>query len=167
MSIVACKILPNGFEICSDSIVVHYDHTQSRGNNLDISKLFEVNNIIVGTSGVASETSLIRLFLETHGIAEPTEKGMLEFLDEFSSWKKTKTDNGDICNSYLIGYQGSVFYIGGWSISRVKTYAAIGAGMDYALAALYLGKSAEEAVQTAIELSIYCESPIIKIKKEL
>ena len=42
---------------------------------------------------------------------------------------------------------------------------AIGAGMSYALAALYLGHSAERAVETAIELSTMCEAPIIVIEK--
>jgi hypothetical protein len=37
--------------------------------------------------------------------------------------------------------------------------------MSYALAALYLGHSAEEAVETAIELSTMCEEPILVIEK--
>jgi len=38
--------------------------------------------------------------------------------------------------------------------------------MDFALAALHLGHTAEEAVATSIELSIYCEAPIQVIKKK-
>jgi hypothetical protein len=37
--------------------------------------------------------------------------------------------------------------------------------MNFALAALYLGNTAKRAVETAIELSIYCEAPILVIKK--
>ena len=37
--------------------------------------------------------------------------------------------------------------------------------MDFALAALYLDNSAEEAVKVACELSIYCEEPIQMISK--
>ena len=37
-----------------------------------------------------------------------------------------------------------------------NTFHAIGSGRDYALAALYLGKSAKEAVEIACQLDAYC-----------
>jgi hypothetical protein len=164
MSVVACKILENGYEMASDSICV-CGWTQSRGENQNFSKLFEVNNIVIGGVGKAQDNSLMQLFLQTHGISNPDEKSILEFIAEFSLWKKEKTDDAFIENEYLIGYQGKVFQIHKWMISEVKTYTAIGAGMDFALASLYLGHSTKKAVETAIELSIYCENPIITIKK--
>jgi len=50
-------------------------------------------------------------------------------------------------------------------IQKVTSYMAIGAGQTYALAALYLGQTAEKAVETAIELSIYCAYPIRKLSR--
>lgn len=38
--------------------------------------------------------------------------------------------------------------------------------MDFALAALHLGHTAEEAVEVATELSIYCEKPVQVIRRE-
>jgi ATP-dependent protease HslVU (ClpYQ) peptidase subunit len=164
MSVVAVRIIPNGFEMCSDSII-GMGSTQLRGENEKFSKLFEVKNIVVGCAGYADEASLLQLFLDTHNFADSNEKSILEFLNEFSDWKKNKTDDGKLRNSYLLGFDGKVFHIQGWLINQVLTYSAIGAGMDYALSALYLGHSAEKAVETAIELSIYCETPILKIIK--
>ena len=96
-----------------------------------------------------------------------TEEGMLEFWNEFSEWKKKRTDQSSIENSYFIGVRGVVFYINHWLIASVSSYEAIGAGKDFALAALHLGHTAEEAVATAIELSIYCEAPIQLISKKI
>jgi len=58
-----------------------------------------------------------------------------------------------------------VFTAEQWHVHKVNTYMAIGAGMSNAMAALYLGHSAEKAVETAIELSTQCEAPILVINK--
>ena len=47
-------------------------------------------------------------------------------------------------------------------ITEILTYHSIGAGDSFSLGALYLGHSAEEAVDAATELSAMCEKPIIK-----
>ena len=164
MSVVACKILPNGYEIASDSISVRF-WTQSKGGNTKFSKLFEVNDVVVGSVGYAEESSLLQMFCSTRKPAEATEPAILEFFSEFSSWKKKKAEKSGLDNAYLIGFEGKVFSVNGWFIQQVLKYEAIGAGMDFALAALYLDNSAEEAVKVACELSIYCEEPIQIISK--
>jgi ATP-dependent protease HslVU (ClpYQ) peptidase subunit len=164
MSIVACRILEDGYEIAADSITVR-GSTQTK-NNINRSKLVEVNGMVIGSVGSAEESSLLQLFAKTHHPSTATEEGLLEFWNEFSEWKQKRTDRGNIDNRYFIGLEGVVFYVEHWLIASVSSYEAIGAGMDFALAALHLGHTAEEAVATAIELSIYCEPPIQVIKKK-
>ncbi|MBT7191533.1 MAG: hypothetical protein HN916_15240 [Anaerolineae bacterium] len=164
MSIVACKITKEGYEIAADSISVR-GSTQTK-NNTSRSKLVEVNNMVIGSVGLAEESSLLQIFAKTHQPAAATEEGILEFWSEFSEWKKKRTDRSNIENSYFIGIDGIVFYINHWLIASVTSYQAIGAGMDFALAVLHLGHNAEAAVETAIELSIYCESPVQVVKKK-
>lgn len=164
MSIIACRILEDGYEIAADSISVR-GSTQTK-NNINRSKLVEVNNMVIGAVGLAEESGLLQIFAKTHRPAAATEEGILEFWNEFSEWKKKRTDRGSIENSYFIGIDDVVFYINHWLIASVKSYEAIGAGMDFALAALHLGHTAEEAIETAIELSIYCEPPIQVISKK-
>lgn len=166
MSVVACRITESGYEIAADSITVR-GMLQTKGQTTELVKLFEANEMVIGSVGFAEEVSLMRLFAETHRPSRADEYSMLEFLSEFSEWKKKKTDSAALKNSYLIGFQGSVFYAEQWHVSKVKNYMAIGAGMSFALAALHLGHSAEEAVETAIELSTVCEKPIIVIKKSI
>jgi ATP-dependent protease HslVU (ClpYQ) peptidase subunit len=159
MSIVVCKITDTGYDLAADSITVR-GYTQAKGQNINLSKLFEVNGLAVGTCGEAEEGSLFRLFAVTRKPAAPTESAVLEYLSEFSDWKNNKTGNADLENSYIIGFDGHAFAIERWLISEITQYEAIGAGMDFALAALYLGASAERAVEVAIELSIFCEAPV-------
>ncbi len=163
MSIVACKINENGYEIAADSITVR-GYTQTK-NNTKRSKLFEVNGMVIGSVGYAEESSLLHIFAKTHQPASATEEGILEFWGEFSEWKKKRIDHSGIENSYFIGINGIVFAVHEWLIEQVTSYEAIGAGMDFALAALHLGHDAEAAVATAIELSVFCEAPIQIIKK--
>ncbi len=164
MSVVACKITKEGYEIAADSISVR-GSTQTK-NNTNRSKLVEVNNMVIGSVGLAEESSLLQIFAKTHQPAAATQEGILEFWSEFSEWKKKRTERSNIENSYFIGLDGIVFYVNHWLITSVKSYEAIGAGMDFALAALHLGHSAEDAIETAIELSIYCEAPVQAIKKK-
>lgn len=164
MSIVACRVLEDGYEIAADSISVR-GSTQTK-NNINRSKLIEVNNMVIGAVGLAEESGLLQIFAKTHQPSAPTEESFLEFWNEFSEWKKKRTERSTIENAYFIGFEGVVFYINHWLIASVSSYEAIGAGMDFALAALHLGHSAEEAVATSIELSIYCEAPIQVIKKK-
>lgn len=164
MSVVACKITKEGYEIAADSISVR-GYTQTK-NNTNRSKLIEVNNMVIGSVGSAEESSLLQIFAKTHQPAAATEEGILEFWSEFSDWKKKRIDKNGIDNVYFLGLNGVVFYINRWLIASVTTYQAIGAGRDFALAALHLGHSAEEAIETAIELSIFCEAPIQVIAKK-
>jgi len=164
MSVVACKITDNGYEIAADSITVR-GITQTK-NQTDHVKLYETNGMVIGGVGSAEENSLMRLFAETHRPSGADEYSILDFLSEFVEWKKKKTDNNNsFKNSFMIGFQGCVFTAEQWHVHKVNSYMAIGAGMSYALAALYLGHSAEKAVETAIELSTQCEAPILVINK--
>ena len=164
MSVVACRILKDGFEMSADSQTT-YGMTQLDNDKQKLSKLFEVKDIVCGGVGISQDNALMQLFLGTHGISTPDERGILELMGEFLDWKKEKTDDSTINNQYLIGYKGKVFLVSGWLISEVTKYTAIGTGMDYALAALYFGAPTAKAVEVATELNIYCEKPIVTIRK--
>lgn len=164
MSVVACKITQNGYEMAADSITVR-GYSQTKGQTSNRVKLIEINGIVVGSVGTAEESSLFQLFLKTHTPASSTESGILDLLSEFHDWKYKKVNNSSIENEYLIGFEGNVFRVAGWLVEKVKSYYAIGAGMDFANATLHLGHSAKKAVETAVDLSIYCENPIIEIIK--
>ena len=88
-------------------------------------------------------------------------------MSEFQDWLNNKIGETKIENGYILVVGGKVFNIEGFYVKEVTDYSAIGAGMDFALASLYLGNSVKESIKAACHLSVYCEEPIniIKISK--
>lgn len=164
MSIVCCKVTDQDITIASDSIMVR-GWTQEKDRN-KFSKLFEVNDLIVGSVGYAEETSLFKIYCSTRKPISANENDILLFISEFSDWKKEKFDKYSIDNQYILIYNKKAFYIQSFLVKKILTYEAIGAGEDFALAVMYLGHNVEKAIETACELSIYCEKPIIQYRIE-
>jgi hypothetical protein len=159
MSVVCCKVYEDKIEIASDSILVRW-WTQTKDKNHKRAKLFEVNDLVIGGVGIAEENGLMEIYCATHRPRATNETDMLQFLSEFAEWKKKRTDKFPIENNYLIAFDGKVFYINGFFVTEVLTFDAIGAGMDFALASLRRGDDVREAVETACELSVFCEKPV-------
>jgi ATP-dependent protease HslVU (ClpYQ) peptidase subunit len=161
MSVIAGKVYNDKIVIAADSIVVK-GWSKRTGN---FAKLLEINNMIIGGTGSAEELSLFFRFAQTHKPESATEKDILVFATEFANWKQTNYNNNSFLkNTYLIAYDGHLFEIANMFINEIKDFAAIGAGEDFANAALYLGHSPEEAVKVACELCCFVSEPIIKYK---
>jgi len=65
-------------------------------------------------------------------------------------------------NDFIVVWQGRAFEIDGTlTVHEITDFAAIGAGSDFALAALHLGKTATEACEVACKLSVMCELPVV------
>lgn len=161
MSVVAVRVNKSNIEIASDSIIVRGD---SKKTDSTFHKLEKINDIIIGAVGDAQEASLFMLYCHTHNIAEPTKKDVLAFMCEFVSWRAGLTEDFLIHNDYIIVFGGKAFMVSDLFIEEITTYEAIGAGEDFARAALYLGHSARESVEVACHLSCYVSEPIIEYK---
>ncbi len=160
MSVVAVKVQKDKIVIGSDSIRTE-GWTQEKDKE---AKLWSIDgSTILGAVGRCDEAFLFKQFLETHRPKEATEERILDLWAEFTQWLKAVMQDGNykIVNSaFILIFQSKAFFIEGFFIREIKDYYAIGAGMDYARAALYLGASVEKAIKTACELSIVCEQPI-------
>ena len=159
MSVVAVKVYDDKIQIAADSIICRGDSKKTDGN---FTKLVKVNDIIIGTVGYASEASLMWLYAETHKPLNTSEKEILTFITEFSKWKSDLTNSPSVDNEYIIVFEGHVFNVESMFVYEIKNYNAIGAGMDFANAALYLGHSPKESVKVACALSCYVAEPIIE-----
>ena len=165
MSIVCCKVTEGFIHIASDSISVR-GYTQTKSINSH-SKLDRIGRMIIGSCGFTEESTLFQSYCSTHSINDNYKRKinqieMLNYITEFAKWKKQRTDKFDIKNVYILIYGNQIFHIEGFLVEEILDYEAIGAGMDYALASLYLGKDVDKAVETACELSIYCSLPIVE-----
>lgn len=158
MSVIAAKVYCDHIEVAADSLLIRGEDMKSMGS---FSKIESINDMIIGTSGYAREGAFMWQFAKTHKPASPTERDVLEFVIEFSKVKREWCGESSIENQYIIAYQGSLFVVEGCFVCQIKDYVAIGSGMYFATAALYLGKSAREAVDVACHLNCYVSEPIV------
>lgn len=164
MSVVAAKVYDNRIVMAADSILVK---GWSKSTNGNFTKINQINGMIVGGTGNAKELSLLWHFMRTHRPDGNTEKEILGYIVEFSKWKQDLIGEGGISNTYLLAYDGHLFEIEDKFVYEIKDYDAVGAGEDFANAALYLGHSPREAVKVACELSCYVAEPIITYEMEI
>jgi ATP-dependent protease HslVU (ClpYQ) peptidase subunit len=158
LSIAVVKVHDNIIELGADSIVVKGDTLNTRDSDAKIKSV--ERGFSFASAGSAMEIEMFYLFSKTRKPSGNDEENILTFFEEFREWLCKKTDISKINNSFLIVFRGKAFYFHKYYLKEVKDFEAIGAGSDFALAALYLGKSTKEAVQVACDLSIYCEKPI-------
>ena len=163
MSVVAVKVEKDKITIGADSILVS-GWTQEKDK---LAKLNKVNDMVIGDVGDAQEGALFLMYCKTRKPREASVEALVEFMSEFQDWMSKKVDITKLENQYVIILDGKAFMMEGFFIKEVTDYTAIGAGMDYSLAALYLGNSVKESIKAACHLSIYCEEPIniMEIKK--
>tara|TARA_B100000497_G_C7677549_1_gene409461 strand:- start:280 stop:771 length:492 start_codon:yes stop_codon:yes gene_type:complete len=162
MSVVAVKVTKNKITIGADSILVS-GWTQEKDK---LAKLNKANGMIIGDVGDAEEGALFLLFCKTRKPRESSVDALVEFMSEFQDWMNNKTGESKLSNQYILIIEKKAFMIEGFFIKEVTDYTAIGAGMDFALSALYLGNSVKDSIKAACHLSVYCEEPINIIEVE-
>ena len=166
MSVVAVRKKDGKVTIGADSIRITGWGTQEKDK---LAKLFRVNaDMIVGTVGDSAIHSLFREFLKNHLPKSNTEYGWTTLVSEFSNHlNELKNPPKLETSAFIVVHKQKVFFIDSYFVREINDYYAIGAGMDYALAALHLGASVKEAIETACHLSIFCEKPanVIELKK--
>lgn len=159
MGVVAAKVYKDKIVMAADSIVV-----RGRSKRIDngIVKINKINDMIVGSTGYAQELSLMWQYMTTHKPATATEKDVLDFVIEFSRWKRELIGSYSVDNTYLMAYDGHLFQIENMLVCEVSEWIAIGTGEEFANAALYLGNNPRDAVKVACELSCFVAEPIIE-----
>lgn len=150
-----------------DRIIFAHDSLATSGdriindNNMTLSKLWQQNNLTVAHSGQCVFDTVMRIFAKTHVPKSACEDGMVEFLIEYVNLCQSKYSIGIPTSSFLIAFQDQLFRVyGGIDVYKVEKFDAIGAGADFAQAALLLGKTAKEAAEVSCQLSNYCAPPV-------
>ena len=154
MSVVVIKIETDKISVSSDS-GCYQGYGVLPTKNMTTSKLEKINNTILGGVGSAEETQLFFDYMKTHVIDIADREHIRNFLKEFQDYKEGLGLSKDLNNTYILATNGRGFVIEGMFISEVKTFWAIGAGQDYANGALYMGATAEQAVEAARTLCAF------------
>jgi len=162
MSVVAAKKNEYGeWEIAADSIALCADTIINQKGNRSYAKIKRVGSMIIGGTGNYSDIGLLFIFAKTHVPKDDTEDSVLDWFVEFLDWRSKKVEGYSMDETnFMMLIGGNCFMLEGTLCLKVAKYMAIGAGMDFALTALYLGKSPEEACKAACALSNLCEEPV-------
>ena len=155
MSVVAVRINKDTIEVSADSILV-----QGWTKLEKSTKLIHINDMHIGFSGTSEEGGLFKLYCATRKPEQASEGSIVNFFSEFSDWKNNKTGVSSLNNQYILIFNKKVFDIYHFDVREIVNYTAIGAGMEFALAALHLGHTSEDAVKVACDLSVYCSTPV-------
>jgi len=132
--------------ICWDGTTLAADKQSTCvGYASTVTKIYRVPGGVVGFSGYAPHArALLEWFIAGHEVA---------------NWPASRNPS-DSADSLFISNAGDILEFigaGGGYFERVEDrFTAMGAGRDYALAAMYLGKTAREAVEVAIALDNTC-----------
>lgn len=166
MSVVAAKIYNDQISMAADSIIVR-GWNRNDGERLKITKMCKTNGMIIGSCGGAQECSIFQVFCSNHKPEAAKIKDIISFMIEFKKWAKdlsleVSSEEKKIENQYLIAFDSTLWYVDGLNVIEIKDYYAIGAGEEYALTALHLGKNTIESVKVACEMSCYVSEPIIE-----
>lgn len=167
MTVIAARKTADAIILAADTMI-SVGHAKSTDAAMVHSKLFEQNGLVIGSTGDCYESTLMELFTRNHKPVDSSRLAIIDFLVEFREWIQKKDVKHNPRNGFLIVFDGKLFRIyGGLEVYEVKEFDAIGAGEDFAKAALHLGHSPSEAVEVACKLSLFCSEPITEITVEL
>ena len=163
MTVIAARKTSDSITFAADTLISD-GFVKATSSDLIFSKLFEQNDMVIGTTGDCFEGTLMELFSRNHKPVDATRMSVIDFLVEFREWARKKEGGFSPHNGFLISYRFKLFrVVAGLDVYEVKEFEAIGAGQDFAKAAMHLGHSPREAVEVACKLSLYCSEPITEI----
>ncbi|MEM7064409.1 MAG: hypothetical protein AAF572_14740 [Cyanobacteria bacterium P01_B01_bin.77] len=167
MTVIAARKTKDAITFASDSILVA-GYLKATDKEVIYNKLFQQNEMVIGSTGTGYEGTMMELFSRNHRPVDGSRLSVIDFFVEFREWINKRDTGHSPENDYLIAYDKKLFRTyGGLDIYEVPEFEAVGAGEDFAKAALHLGHTPREAVEVACKLSIYCSEPISEITVEL
>jgi len=156
MSVIAVKKITGGWQIAADSIETWGSSFQRKQEKL---MCIAEKQFAIGGTGTSALNSLMYSFITSRGIPANTLVTWLQFAKEFkqeaNTFRFTMEDN-----SFIAVHYGFAWRINGLHVQQVEDYDAIGSGRDFALTALYLGKSAREACEITTKLCHTTRGPV-------
>lgn len=161
MTVLALKHYQDRIEIATDS-GRFYGSSEPKENNC-VKILHPQDDIHFASCGSEAEGNLFELYSMTRKPEINTRHGILKYFGDFLQWKKKLTDNFIQENDYFFIFEEIPYQIWrGLNIEEIKVeeFRTLGAGMQEAKCAMYLGKSPKEAVALCLELNCYTSGPV-------
>ena len=159
MSVVVAKVSEKYITMAADS-GCYCGGGIIPAKNMNTSKMEKINSMILGGVGLAEENQLFFDYMKTHILDVVDPEHIRTFVKEFLAYKTDLGLPNKLENEYLLAAKGKCYNVQGMFVAEVVTNWAIGAGANYANGALYMGASAEKAVEVAINLCAYVDGRI-------
>lgn len=160
MTVLALKHYEDRIEIATDSGIFYGDYEKE--NNC-IKILHPQDDIHFASCGPMSEGNLFELYSMTRKPEINNRHGILKYFGDFLQWKKKLTDNFKHEGDYFFIFGQKPYQIWrGLNIEDIEEgeFRTLGAGMQEAKCAMYLGKSPKEAVELCLELNCYVSGSV-------
>lgn len=160
-----------------DKIILGADSCTFRGyNKIDLnnhkgrSKIEQINDIIFCSTGRVAEINNFLLYCSTRKPESNSLISIQRFFNEFGTYLTEMVKKElQIENNYFLVYKEKLFCYNNGAVNEIliDDYATLGAGWLEAYTALYLGKTAREAIQVSIDLNVYAggEPQVLEITK--
>ena len=163
MSVAVVRVEKDYIELGADSIAVSRETTLIKKR----SKIYHIDDSLYFAGvGAYKDITFFAMFAQTHKPQSNDAFGIVKWVCEFYRWVKDEFDytaNSPVNTDFLFVVDGSAYRVIDYDCVEIPEgyYAAIGAGQDYALAALHLGHDAHKAVTVACELSVDVDFPVV------
>jgi len=152
----------------SDCILFSCDSQVTRGNrkttppNLQAKKIFTSGEMTIGGAGLLSDLQWLHKYSESHGVGtNVNEYSISEYMTDFVRWMRKLDSNYQCKSDFLIAHGTNLFEcFEATSVFVVPEYSCIGSGRDFALAAMYLNNTPEQACTVATAFCLYCQGPV-------
>lgn len=161
MSVIAARVLGGKIEIAADTQV-----TSGSQRAFGYRKLHQVGSSIMGWSGDCSYGMALKHYLRNGpALTLHDGVGVFGFLRDFRASLQDKYQHGDAPSDYFLQLGMTILVASPGGLFRVSTCLsvhqylrciAIGSGGEYALGAMEMGASAEEAVAAACAWDTGC-----------
>lgn len=97
--------------------------------------------------------------------------GNISFVQEFLDWGEQENrcefeppKSNQINQGLLVSWKQTLYYVGKNPVPIKGPYFALGSGSDIALGALWMGASAQQAVNAAISHNVHCDGTIDSVE---
>lgn len=164
MTVIAAKVEENHIVMSCDSQVSRGWHKKSTGYPV---KIIDGSDFIIGASGAAVLMPLLSAYSKNHQIGDGGADRIIEWCFEFLEFCKKKTDSWNQEGQLILAHGSGLFVIEQWLPLKIDDFCAVGSGFQYAEAAMYLGKTTEEAVDVAIHMDYGCGGDTVTKKIKL
>jgi hypothetical protein len=140
-------------------------------NHKGISKITQINDLVISSCGCSAELTNFLLFCNTRKPEGIKLIDIHRFFMSFGKWMKEEgvKEKNEVNNNYFLIFDKKLFHFSGGATKEIleDDFETDGAGFKEAYMAMYLGKTPKEAIDLTVEMNIWTsgEAQVVEIDK--